>query len=84
MSNGQFTCLTLFSQIEQSGFAWLTEENEDEGRKSILPFPFVSFVTFVVNILFSSFNVPLQAGVGDYLENASKNWDEPLIHTNIH
>ena len=39
-------------------------------------------VTFVVNILFSSFNVPLQAGVGDYLENASKNWDEPLIHAN--
>jgi len=84
MSNGQFTCLTLFSQIEQSGFAWLTEEHEDEGRKSILPFPFVSFVTFVVNILFSSFNVPLQAGVGDYLENASKNWDEPLMHTNSH
>jgi hypothetical protein len=26
-------------------------------------------VTFVVNILFSSFNVPRRAGVGDYLEN---------------
>ena len=22
--------------------------------------------------------------VGDYLKNASKNWNEPLIHTNSH
>jgi hypothetical protein len=40
------------------------EEHEDGGKKTLLPFP---FVTFVANISFSSFNVPRNSGVGDYL-----------------